>query len=242
MILVKRAHLARTIPAGLIALAAAGTLALWTGLVQAEVIEEIVSWVNDDIITRSSLDEREQATAQDLFGKFSGDDLDRKLADSRGALLRDMISEKLLIQQAERLYDLKKMRESLIKNFKEQEKITNDQDLVNLLKGEGMTLDDLKRRLLEYNAPQSVIQYEVRDKVSVSDAEVEAYYRDHQKEFASAEQVTFREIVFLSEGRGMEEAMNLARQASEKLREGGDFEALAREKSEAASRERGGLL
>ena len=209
---------------------------------RTEVVEEIVAWVNDDIITRSDFEHREQEAAQELYGKLAGEELDRKIAETRAGLLKDLISERLLTQRAERLYDMKKMRDSLLKNFKEQQKVATDQELEKLLKEEGMTLEDLRRRLVEYNAPRSVIQYEVRDKVSVGDAEVEAYYREHSSELAAPEQVTFREIVFLAEGRGAEKALDEANQAVVRLRAGEDFAKLAGEKSEAASRDRGGLL
>ena len=221
-------------------------LACWLAagavVARAEVIEEIVAWVNDDIITRSDLEGRDREVAAELLSRLSGEELDRRIAEARVVLLRDMISEKLLVQQAERLYDMKKMEESLVKNFKEQEKITTDEELEKILGNEGLTVEDLKRRLMEFNAPRSVVEYEVRDKVSVTDAQVEAYYQEHQSDFALSEQVSFREIVVLSEGRGEEGAMARARELLEKARAGEDFATVARESSEAASREQGGLL
>jgi parvulin-like peptidyl-prolyl isomerase len=149
-----------------------------------------------------------------------------------------MISERLLLQQAEGIYDMKKMQDSLVKNFKEQEKVASDEDLVVLLRAEGMTIEDLRRRLMEFNGPRSVINYEVRDKVSISDAEVETWYRDHGSELATAASVSFREIVILSEGRGMDQAMEVARVLVEEARGGADFARLAAEKSEAASKDK----
>lgn len=217
-------------------------LGMAVGSVRAEVIEEIAAWVNDDIVTRSDLAAREREIVQGLVEQYSGAELDQKLAEARGGILRDLITEKLLIQKAERLYDMKKMEEAIFKNFKESQKITNDQDLEQLLANEGMSVEDLKKRLVEYNAPRSVVDYEVKDKVVVTDAEVEAYYAGHPDEFSTPGEVTFREIVFLSEGRGLEEAMTLARETAEQIRAGADMDALAREKSEAPSKPSGGLI
>jgi parvulin-like peptidyl-prolyl isomerase len=227
---------------GTAALAAAVLLLVPASPPRARNVDEIVAWVNDDIITRSDVEDREKETVQELYGRLSGTELDKRLADVKTNLLRDMISEKLLVQQANRLYDMKKLEESVLKNFKDSQNITSDVELDALLQQEGMTMADLKRKLVEYNAPRSVIDYEVRAKVVVTEAEVAAYYQDHAQDFATQEEVTFREIVFLSEGRGQEKAMALAKQAADELRGGADFEAMARDRSEAASKDRGGLL
>ena len=222
-------------PALLAALAAAFSAA---SAPRAETIEDIVAWVNDDIITRSDLDRRDRENKDELLQRVTGDELARRLAEVRQSTLRDMISEKLLLQQAERIYDMRKMEESLLRNFKEQEKVASDEQLAEMLRAEGMTIEDLKRRLMDYNGPRSVIQYEVRDKISVSDAEVEAWYRANGATFAAPAGVRFREIVILSEGRGQEAALAEARNLAERARAGADFAQLAAENSQAPSKDR----
>ncbi|MCZ6670919.1 MAG: hypothetical protein O6947_07810, partial [Acidobacteria bacterium] len=65
--------------------------------VSAEIIEEIVARVNDQVITKSELEEREGLMIQDFFQKFAGVELDEMLAEGRENLLRDLIAEKLLL-------------------------------------------------------------------------------------------------------------------------------------------------
>ncbi len=224
---------------------AAGALAagaLLPGRAPAAIVEEIAASVNDEIITRSDLESRERFSAQDLSARLTGAELQAALAEERSTLLRDMITEKLLIQQAERLYDMRKMRESILKNFKDVQKISSDEELDNLLREEGMTREELIRRLVEYNAPRSVVEYEVRDKIVVSDYEVDAWYAEHGRELGAPETVTFREIVFLNEGRGVDAAMELANKTVESLRAGADFVETAKSVSEAPSKGAGGLI
>ena len=174
---------------------------------RAVVVEAIIANINDDIITKTEIGDTEQQAVADLTSKEHGAELDRDLIKLKSELLRDMISKKLLVQQAERLYDLSKMQDAFIREFKENNKIGSNAELERVLKTEGMTLEEFKKQLIEVNAPGSVINYEVRQKISVSDAEIEAFYKAHGNEMAAPETVSFREIVLLAQGRSREETM-----------------------------------
>ena len=91
------------------------------------------------------------------------------------------------------------------------------------------------------NVPQDVLQFEVARKISVSPAEIEAYYEEDTSEFTRPGDVTLREIVILEEPRGRNEARTLAEEIVARAAAGEDFAVLARELSEAPSREKGGL-
>ena len=133
---------------------------LATGLAaRAEVIEEIVAKVNDDIITKSDLEGEEQATVAELYRRYTGDELDRQVRSARQNLLQRMIDRKILYHRAQRLYDMDKMSESFLKEFKAQQQIKSDQELERLLVQENMTLADLKARDLESFAPDQVVRY-----------------------------------------------------------------------------------
>ena len=138
-----------------------------------EFIELIVARVNDDIITQSELQDTERGVIEDIYAKNTGDALEKELARAKTELLRDLITKRLLVQQAERLYDVTKMKDAFVRQFKEQQKVGTNADLERILKDEGLTLDELKKRLIEINAPSSVIDMEVRDKIAVSDAVIE---------------------------------------------------------------------
>jgi parvulin-like peptidyl-prolyl isomerase len=106
-----------------------------------------------------------------------------------------------------------------------------------------MTIEELRRRLIDNFAPDEVIRYEVASRIAVGDKEVEAYYEEHPDSFAVAGEVTLREIVLLakSEARRLErrsEAEEIRRRAVA----GEDFAELARQFSESGTQENGGLL
>jgi peptidyl-prolyl cis-trans isomerase SurA len=209
--------------------------------VRGEVLESIVARVNDDIISQSELAEAERGVIDEIYSKNKGDALQKELARAKTELLRDLITKKLLIQQAERLYDITKMQDAFVRQFKEQQKIGSNADLERILHDEGMTLDEFKTRLIEINAPSSVVDLEVRDKISVSDAEVEKFYTDHQKDMASADTASYREIV-LPVGDDREASLARAQALVVRARGGEDFTEIAKEASQVDPRVRGNVL
>jgi parvulin-like peptidyl-prolyl isomerase len=229
----------RALPAATLLVLAAGSHAS-----RAETLEEIVAWVNGDIITKSEYDEEQQARLAEAYRRFSGDELDRFVAQMHEGLLLEMIDRKILVDHAAALgYDLEKLGDTFYESFRKQQEVESEEELERLLAAEGMTVADLKRRLVETYAPDEVIRFEVRSRISVGDAEVERYYAEHPAEFDVPGKVTFREIVLLAKTdeekrERRDEALDIVRRAAA----GEDFEQLARTMSEAGTKENGGLL
>lgn len=230
----------RTIP---VAAAAVAFLALLAPAgARAEILEEIVAKVNNSIVTRSQFEDRLALYRQQMSQKFTGDELDQKMASGQEAILHNIIIENILVQRAEVLLDMDKVRKNLIADFKKNQKIESDEELDRLLKEQEMTRPALLDTLVRMNIPQEIINYEVRRKISVSDKEIQEYYDSHKQEFTRPERITLREIVILFEDATREEAMSRAEAVRRELDAGADFETLVGRESQAPSRERGGLV
>ncbi len=230
----RRAHVALLVALAALAAPAAS---------RAEVVEEIAAMVNDEIITRGDLQQAEQEMLAELYRAYSGKELDDRMRAAKAGLLAGLIDRKILVHRAGRLYDMDKMGESLLDSFKESQKIKTDEELQRLLDQDGMTLEDLKQKLLEFYAPDNVVGFEVRDRVSVSDKDVEAYYRDHPEAGEIPAEATLREIVLLAEGDGKEARRGEAEAARERAAApGADFAAIATEVSESGTKSGGGLM
>ncbi|MCI0407215.1 MAG: SurA N-terminal domain-containing protein, partial [Acidobacteria bacterium] len=154
---------------------------------RAEIVEEIVAKVNNSMITRTQLQERLSVYEQQLRSKYSGDELDAKTEAALDGLLRNMITETLLVQRAEVLLDLDKVRKNLLDDFKKQQKIQSDEELDQLLKEQSMTRQELLDTLMRLSIPHEIINYEVRRKISVSDKDIQAYYDQHRQDFVRPE-------------------------------------------------------
>jgi parvulin-like peptidyl-prolyl isomerase len=209
---------------------------------RAEILEEIVAKVNNSMITRTQLQDRLAIYEQQLRSKYSGMELQAKTEAAADGLLRNMITETLLVQRAEVLLDLDKVRKNLLDDFKKQQKIESDEELDRLLKEQNMTRAELLDTLMRLSIPHEIINYEVRRKISVSDKDIQAYYDAHRKDFVRPERVVFREIVLLYEEANKEEVRARAEAARRELDAGKDFGELAASISEVSSKERGGLV
>lgn len=231
----------RCVPRWLAVVAAA--LLLGGGLARAEVLDEIVAKVNDDIVTKSDLDAEEQALLQELYRRYSGADLDTRVAAAKKELLRHLIDQRVLVQRAGHLFDMTKMQDFYLEQFKLQQNIASDKDLEKLLSQQGMTMADLKTRLVEQSAPTQVVRAEVSERIAISEKDERAYYDAHVPEFTVAAQATVREIVLKSTG--ADRAADRAQAEAVRARlmaPGADFAAIAAEVSGAGTKKAGGLL
>lgn len=223
--------------------AVAATAALWSGHAEAEVVDEIVAKVNDDIVTKSDLEAEEQGLLQELYRHYSGSELDGKVAQAKRELLRRLIDRRVLIQRAGHIFDMTKMQEFYLESFREQQNIKSDKELETLLTQQGMTMADLKLRLVEEFSPQQVVRAEVAERIAVSDKDARAYYDAHTADFTVPAQATVREIVL----KAAQDEREAKRAQAEVVRArlaapGADFPAIAAEVSDAGTKKAGGLL
>lgn len=208
----------------------------------AAVVEEIVAKVNNRIITRSEFEERGAFVLRQIYEEFTGAELDRNLKEAQDTLLANMITELLLLERAESLLDLEKVRQNLIEDFRKQQNIASDEELARLLKEQQMTRADLEEQLLRLAVPQEIISYEVRRKISVSEDEIKDYYARHAKQWETPATVTFREIVLFYETINRDEVEIRAQGLVRELRGGADFLELVGRASESGTKQSGGLL
>ncbi len=221
----------------------AAALAIGAGMALAEVVDEIVAKVNDDIVTKSDLDTEEQGMLQDLYRRFSGTDLDGKVAEGKKELLRRLVDRRVLIQRAAHIFDMTKMQDFYLESFKDQQNIKSDRELEKLLAEQGMTLADLKTRLVEEFSPQQVIRAEVAERIAVPEKDARAYYEAHTAEFTVPAQATVREIVIKATDSEREAKRGAAEAVRARVSEpGADFAAVAAEASDAGTKTAGGLL
>ena len=204
---------------------------------RAAVVEEIVAWVNGQIITRSELQEREGQVMAQLSSRFVGDELDQQVDRMKKNLLSDMIRELILLQRAEILgLELDKVYQQALTQLKEQQGIKTQEELDQVLKQEGISKDELRTTLLRFNVPDIMINLEVREKINVTDQEISDYFAQHKEDFRVEESFTVQEIVLTPEGRTPEELDKLAAAVEDEVKAGTAFNELVVKYSQAPSR------
>ena len=213
----------------------------------AELVDRIIAYVNDDIITLSELNEKTQTfmaiREQNPFLR----DQSQSLETVRRNILDSLINERLTAQEISRLQisvsDLEV--DQVIAKVLSENRLTQEA-LEAQLRKEGKTIADLRqqiRRTLEQN---QLINREVRSKTVITDELVEAYYQSHLDEFIKKERWRLQDIFlpFPPAGSAADRARlyDLAKQIRDRLAQGDDFALLAQRFSRGPGAEQGGDL
>lgn len=208
-----------------------------------EVIEAIVAVVNDGYISLSDYKERHDVYYQILSSQLQGDDFSKQYADIKENLMDMMVTDLLLLQEARAMrIDVTQQVKDQIERFKEQNGFTNDDDLVNALNQQGMTLEgwtqDFENNLLR----QSVLFSEVGRAIAVDDSELVGYYNQNREQFRQPEEYTLKAIYVSSETRTDDEVEARKTEIDEKIAAGEDMSALAAEYGDGPEKDAQGDL
>jgi len=225
---------------------------------RAEIIEQILVKVNGEIFTKSDLEQRQVATlrqkgqALDLKSDPNNVQLRKMLDEVTPQIIVEAVDEMVLVQRGRELgYKLSDDQfKSVVENIRKENKIETEEQFQAALKSENMTMADLRRNLERSMIVQRVQQNEVMSKIGVTDEEAKKYYDTHLGEFTTAPTVTLREILVAipTDPKGVNVAADeAARSRVDEIRTrvttgGENFEKLAAEISDAASKANSGLI
>lgn len=224
-----------------------GTLIMLAGMAAAqagaEIVDRIVAVVNKTAITEYQIQQAQQRFAQEGAPE---DPL------ARESVLDFLIEQELILQQADTLGIPVTDAEiaDALENIKAQNNLPTDEALKSALAREGKTLTDFTAEVREQIQLAKIVGQEVRSKIDVTDAEVDAYYAEHRDEFSSAvpgdNGIVVRQILLaIPETADPAQIDQIQRQADalvRQLRAGADFADLAREYSDHSSADAGGNL
>src|SRR5215471_3844873 len=170
---------------------------------RAEIIEQVLVKVNGEIFTKTDLEQRQiQVLRQrgqqiDLKSDPNNQMLRKALNEVTPGIMVDVVNEMVIVQRGRELgYKLSDEQfKSVVDNIKKENKIETEEQFQAALKGENMTMADLRKQLEKSMIRQRVEQNEVLGKIGVSETEGRAYYETHTSEFTTPPTVTMREIL-----------------------------------------------
>jgi peptidyl-prolyl cis-trans isomerase SurA len=145
---------------------------MFATMAQAEVVERILAVVNDEVITKSEVDQMAKAMqSQPGVQMLSGKELEKKLLDA-------MITQKLAITEAKRrgITVPDKEVQAAFDDFKKRNNIQDDATLAKALAREGMTIKGLKQQIHDQILTQSLMNIVAAGKAVVTDKEVRDFY------------------------------------------------------------------
>ena len=211
----------------------------------AELVDRIIAYVNDDIITLSELNERTNAlVAAQQQNPFQREQ-ELSLEEMRRNMLNRLIDERLASQEISRLQISVSEEEidGAIARIMQENHLTRETLEAELRKDE-RTIADLRQQIKEDLEQRKLVSREVQRKTVITDEIVEAYYRSNLNDFKEKERWRIQDIYlpYYPDDTPEERARlrNLAQEILERVRAGVDFGSLAKNYSQGPGAEAGG--
>ena len=207
----------------------------------AKVIEQLIVVIDGEPYTLSNL----AAYAKAKMGReFPSGDL-KKINDDDREVLEQFITEKLL--EAEARESGIKVTEQDVSQYIDEIKKRNrlsDDELKTVLSREGQTLESYRASVKSELEKSEILNRQVRNKVNITNDDVERYYKLNANKFRSEDRVRLRHILLALPQAATREEVQAANEKAmdlyKRIVAGADFAELAREYSQGAGQADGG--
>lgn len=215
---------------------------------QKKTVDEIVARVNADIILKSEVENARATLRNDIAQqqKLQGAALEEAVAEQSKYLLRDLIDQNLLQQQAKEMglnADLEVVK--TMERMRQEYKFESLEALEKAIVDQGIAVDDYKQQIRTRYLTSQVLGREVYPKIIISNEEIRKYYDANMKNFDRPAGVQLSEIMISTENRTPDELAAQKKKAEDALaavKKGDDFGETARKFSEAPTAQDGGAL
>jgi peptidyl-prolyl cis-trans isomerase SurA len=160
-----------------------------------QVVEEIVTRVNNQIVTRSEFDRSKDQLKEECKQRDAANP-DKCFADREKDTLRDLVDQQLLLEKGkdlsingdtELIKQLDKMRKEM--------KLETMEDLEKAAASQGISYEDFKQNMRNQIITQKVIGEEVGGRLSISKDEVQKFYEEHKSDMQQPEEIQLSEIL-----------------------------------------------
>jgi peptidyl-prolyl cis-trans isomerase SurA len=209
----------------------------WITASEAKIVEKILFIVNDDIITKTELDERLSKEKQVLKQLFQYDEarLSEEMEKARPEILELIIDEILFTQEA-----IKKgiqVSDAEIQQFitSLRNQYGSAEAFEQALKAEGYTLDSFRKEKKKTLLLQRLIEQKFGQELIITDEEVSQFYRENRDEFPGRSDTVRLKHIFIkfhTTEADREIAFQRAENILKRCKEGADFGEMAAEVSD----------
>ena len=160
-----------------------------------QVVEEIITRVNNQIITRSEY-ERSKDQLRDEVKQQDSKDPDKVFAEREKDVLRDLVDQQLLLDKGKDLditgdTDLIKQLDQMRKEMK----LDSLEDLEKEATKQGISWEDFKQTQRNQIITRKVIGEEVGGHLAVTKEEEQKFYDEHKSEMEQPEFIRLSEIL-----------------------------------------------
>src|ERR1700683_1171396 len=170
-------------------------MAYLPALAAGQVVEEIVTRVNGQIITRSEY-ERSKDQLRDDVKQQDPANADKLYAEREKDVLRALVDQQLLLEKGKDLgitgdTDLIKRLDQMRKDMK----LGTLEELEKAATAQGISYEDFKQNMRNQIVTQKVIGEEVGSHLSIPKEEEQKFYDEHKNEMERPESVRLSEIL-----------------------------------------------
>jgi peptidyl-prolyl cis-trans isomerase SurA len=164
-------------------------------VVTGQIVEEIITRVNGQIITRSEF-LRSKDQLKDDVKQQDPANADKLYADREKDILRDLIDQQLLLEKGKDLgitgdTDLIKRLDQMRKDMK----LESMEELEKAATAQGISYEDFKQNMRNQLITQKVIGEEVGSHLSLNKDEEQKFYDEHKSEMEQPESIRLSEIL-----------------------------------------------
>jgi peptidyl-prolyl cis-trans isomerase SurA len=164
-------------------------------LASAQVVEQIVARVNNQIITSTEY-QRSKDQLRDEVRQQDPNDADKVYADREKDVLRDLIDQQLLLEKGKDLgitgdTELIKKEDQM----RQEMKLDSIEALEKEAQKQGISWEDFQQNLRNQIITQKVIGQEVGERLSISTEEVQKFYDEHKQDMEQPESIRLSEIL-----------------------------------------------
>lgn len=226
---------------------ALGIILLFPYETDAEIIDRIMAIVNGDIITLSELREISVPYLEKMKSKFSLDYDGEQIEETERRILSQIIDEKLVNQEADRLKIVitEKEADMAINDVRENNKLSEEQFKQALVE-EGITIEKYREQMKNQMKKMRLLEQVIKSKVQIKEEEIEEYYKQHMDDFNTPPEVSLQQILLMIPPEASEQEIRQIKEKAEeilkKIRNGEDFYAMAKLHSQDSSAAAGGIM
>lgn len=197
--------------------------------------DKIIAVVNDELITQSDLSEYVNSSYAGLASRgYDESDLEKIRLDLDINAIHRIIEDKLILSRANETGII--VNDRLVKERIDEIKARypNEETFMAALSKAGVSITDLRTKILDQLKIQYIITHEVRSKIFVNPQEVTNYYNDHLGQYMKNERIVL-DSIYIKFDKDKEAARQKAQEVVQKINDGGNFNDLMKEYSHSSS-------
>ena len=210
-------------------------------LLKAEVVDKILVVINDEIITQGEIDRIIMPVYEEYRKQYSGTELAERVDQARYNVLQTLIQDKLLLSEARRKKIEVGKSDVEAKIAEVKKRFATDEEFKAALEQENLVVGDLEKKYNERVMIDKLIQSEIGGSISLPPQEIISFYEANKEHFKDPKKIKVRSILIrVSDERSKEDAFKLANEVLARLKDGCNFELMAKTYSDGPYKENGG--